>query len=524
MTLLADTLAVIKRGICNSAVALLYLMWAGAAYPVLAKTPTIFVDPPDDAKVIRTDKTQGMPFDVESHRLPEIVQMRLGSYQPDEPAIDLYTGNWSTTGGFMRFDVVFAGLINPPGPVGLGANGFYSAYEYGPHPVFGFIEFDVDINEQTGGEVDFPELRYLGNVARLGGLPTEPRFQNRVALKWDDLENPVNYAPYVKRSGEEFHLALLGEEIGAVEVIKEAYCGDPLIFEAGEIWVVSGTWLHRAHVFEEFSLQCFAAEGRYMPTCSLRFRHSEYSNLTTVSLVFPLNNAAHASTQEPVPAAQSNNGCPGDQYSIVEALVDLQFSSANADPFHMTFPEFALLADWAIEVPEALLTPGNWRISTCLGSAYPSTQSGSARFVWTDLYPNVLNRDFTGDGAITVSDVAAFHDFLCTHDGNDDIDDDENGSNHSIKLKNFSRSFSLYDSNYDGYVDAEDVVLLGDMDWNGRIEASDVNAFSLGVLDPEAYTQAYPNKLAVMHGDLNFDGLCDGRDIQLFAQLLTGQP
>jgi len=523
MALLIDTLAVFKRGVLAGALALA-MSWPGASQSAFGKSPTVFLDPADDARVIRTDDDSVNPFDPGLHRLPEIIQIRLGAFQPNLPHVDLFSGSWTTSGQFVRLDVVFSGLINPPGTVGLGNGQSYAPYHYGPHPVFGFIEIDVDGNENTGGEVDFPELRYLGNVARLGGLPVEARFQNRAALTRDDCDKSVLSAPFVKRSGEEFHLALLGEEISAVYVKEESDCGDPSIFEAGETWILAGSWLHRAHPYEEFSLQCFAAQGRYMPTSFLRFRHSEYTDQTTVSLVFPLRNSAHASMQLPPASPQANNGCPGDQYSIEEALVDLQFSAINVDPFQMTFPEYQLLADWAIESPGAVLAPGAWRINACLGSAYSSEQSGSARFVWTDMYPNVCNRDFTGDGRVTIADVAVFQAFLAEHDGDDDVDDDDDSNNNSIELDDFSRNFYLYDTNYDGYIDCDDIMLLGDMDWNGVVELDDLSAFALGVLDPLAYKVAYPNKLPEMNGDLNGDGCCDGRDIQLLVQLLTAQP
>src|SRR6185369_108522 len=120
-------------------------------------------------------------------------------------------------------------------------------------------------------------------------------------------------------------------------------CGEPETFDKGETWQLTGHWLHRAHGFEQFSLQCFSAEGRYMPVSKLQFRHSNYSNHTTVSLVFPLRNANCVEMQAPAQPAQPNNGCPGDQFSIEEGLEDLRFSAVNADPFQSTLPEFDLI-------------------------------------------------------------------------------------------------------------------------------------------------------------------------------------
>ncbi len=489
-----------------------------------AKTPVVRVDPECDVRLLRTDETNGMPFDPEAHWLPNILETRVGTYQPTDPAGNLFIGSWTVSGGFVRIDIVFRGVINPPGLVGMSEGGVFDAYKFGPNPVFGFIELDVDANENTGGEIDFPELRYLGNVSRLGGMPSEAHYLNRVAVTQEDFEYEVNECPLVKRSGEEFHISLVGEEIDSVTVIEEDDCGNPGVFEAGEIWHLTGHWLHRAHSFEPYSIQCFTAEGRYMPLSTLQFRHSTFSNRTTVSLVFPLRNENCAQMHLPAQATQPNNGCPGDQYSVEEALVDLRFSALNVEPIQSMELAFQLMVEWAMQMPEDMLNPNQWRINACVGSAYSEEQPGGALFVWTDMYPNVVNGDFTGDGLVTVADMQTFQAFLSAHDGEEEYDDDECDSNQSIELCHFSRNFCLFDTNYDGYVNASDMIRLGDMDWNGNVSFDDIDDFALGLLNPAAYEQNYPGKQAVKHGDLDGNLALDGRDIQLFVHLLTSQP
>lgn len=490
-----------------------------------AKTPVIRQDPGGDARVLRTDEDDGdSPFDAGSHRLPDIIETRLGTFQPYWPATNLFSGEWSVNGGFIRLDIVFEGLINPPGLVGMADIPLFAPYMYGPNPVFGFIELDVDANENTGGEIDFAELRFLGNVARLGGSPEAVHYANRVAISHADFDHYVPSAPYVDRSGEEFHLSLVGEEIESISVVVESDCGAPATFDEGEIWQLTGHWLHRAHSFEQFSLQCFSAEGRYMPVSVLQFRHSCYSNRTTVSLVFPLRNAAHADMQVPAQPVQPNNGCPGDQYSIEEGLEDLRYSAINVDPVQAADEAFPLMAEWALQLPAASLNPAQWRINACLGSAYPEEQSGNARFVWSDMYPNVVNRDYTGDGLVTIADVQAFQAFMNQHDGDPTYDDDECDSNNSIELCNFSRNFCLFDSNYDGYVNENDVTRLGDMDWNGEVSCADIDDLALGLLNPAEYEATYPGKQPEKHGDMDGNSILDGRDIQVFVHYLMSQP
>src|SRR5262249_28621501 len=146
------------------------------------------------------------------HAKPDLVGYQIGRWQPTNVANDLYIGSWSATGQFVRVDIGFSGLINPPGPVGI-TSPAYAPYLYGPNPVLGFIEFDLDHDTSTGGETSAPGLRYLANVARFGGKPATPRFADRVALQASDADLPFDTAPYVKRSGEEFHIALFGDHI-----------------------------------------------------------------------------------------------------------------------------------------------------------------------------------------------------------------------------------------------------------------------------------------------------------------------
>src|SRR5262245_32802554 len=92
------------------------LRWSAAlilvlALPVslVATPPTVLTDPPGDTRLLRTDETCGDPFDAETHHLPDIVELRLGAFQPYYPNTNLFFGTWAPNGGFVRLDIVFNG-------------------------------------------------------------------------------------------------------------------------------------------------------------------------------------------------------------------------------------------------------------------------------------------------------------------------------------------------------------------------------------------------------------------------------
>jgi hypothetical protein len=66
------------------------------------------------------------------------------------------------------------------------------------------------------------------------------------------------------------------------------------------------------------------------------------------------------------------------------------------------------------------------------------------------------------------------------------------------------------------------VVIGGDMNGDGRVDAQDIRGFVLALLDPNAYKQAYPNGDPAM-ADANGDGRVDAFDIDAFRKLVLGQ-
>ncbi|UCE61800.1 MAG: hypothetical protein JSU63_08645, partial [Phycisphaerales bacterium] len=146
-------------------------------------------------------------------------------------------------------------------------------FRYGDHPVYGFVEIDMDADVWTGGELFAPEYRYLGNVVRFGGNVLHPEFLDRVALDGSAFDDDFLTPPFVERHGEEFHLALIGGQFGAGDIVEVAGDDDG-IFEEGETWNIRGPFFHRAHGYELFSfVEGGRYPGEYAPDADLQFRH-----------------------------------------------------------------------------------------------------------------------------------------------------------------------------------------------------------------------------------------------------------
>lgn len=484
--------------------------------------PVSFTDADGDALMRRTDPGNDGPLNQLNHRLPDIVQMRLGKYAPYIPWADRFAGEWLSSGDYVRFDVVFSGLINPPGPVGFDDEfPTYDPFAYGASPVYGFIEFDVDADENTGGELEHPQFRYLANAGRFGGIPDEPRFAERAVLMGSTLDGDFSTAPFAERSGEEFHLALLGEEMQTRTIIIEKSGGDPAVFEAGETWDLTGNFFHRAHGFEDFAFKCILRPGPYTPQTKIRFSHDVATNRTTVSLVYSLTNAACAQFSGTNYTPGPNDGCDNNHNSIEEALYDLQFSAMYADPYKKSMPEFQLIEGWQFCNMSEAMDPANWRVCALVGSAYEVLQPWGARFVWTDIYPNVRAGDFNGDGLVNGEDVFSLLDYVSKHDGEAGFDEDKIATNKVIDIIDFGPNFCAYDTGYDGVVNQADRVVLGDKNLDQILEVSDVADFVQGLLQPQVYTNSHSGISPQSRGDVNGDGVLDGRDIGGFVQLLV---
>src|SRR5262249_36399073 len=214
-----------------------------------------------------------------------------------------------------------------------------------------------------------------------------------------------------------------------------------------------------------------------------------------------------------------NDACDGNLNSIDEALTNLKISAANAGYLESHQPEFVLIADWANETVATYLHPENWRISAAVGTAYGVQGSNGERYVWTDTYPNCIPGDFNGDGILDQADVSLLQNYIAAADGNPAFDAD-GVVNGRVVIPGYASNFSIFDTNYDGVVDASDAIVPGDMNINGVVNNADVPDFVIGLINPAAYRAQHNGESPVVRGDLNGDGKFDGRDIAIMTQRL----
>lgn len=491
-----------------------------AALRARAQTQIVH-DSGTDAVVRRTDAGNNDPINPLVQRLPDIVEMRLGRTIQTPTDDHRFPAGNRTGGEFMRFELVLNGLINPPGPIGYSQNPIYNPAQYGPSPLYGFIEFDIDADENTGGEFDYPYSRYLGNIARFGGLPHVPSLVNRAAEDYSDFDNDISTPPFIDRSGEEFHLTFLAEDVDTITVVTESPGGNPLLFEAGDVWDIQAHWFHRAHGWEPFLYLCWEQDGKYKPEVTVRFSHNITTNQTTVTLDYPLTNLTYSELTEPCPTNAVYDGCPDNENSILEALSELQFCAAN--PINPWDPNFVMLANWATKNPNNYLTPETWRMTALVGSAFLVEPAVGGHYVWTDVWPDPRHGDFNGDCVIDAADTAKLWSYIQQHDGQFEFDDDGSPTNNSILLHYFAQGCCMFDTDYDGVVSMLDVIEPGDMNLSGAFDINDLPDFVQALLYPAAYAPTHNGQNPAWRGDLNCDDVLDGMDIQLFVRRLTGQ-
>lgn len=441
--------------------------------------PIASFDGDSDRAIRRTDAGGSTALDLATHRAPELIGLRISNWAPQHPPHSLYSGCWGNGGPFVRVEVAFAGLLNPPGRVGLSTPA-YAPFEYGPHPVSGFIEFDIDDNVNTGGDVGNPENMYPGNIARFGGLPTNSALFDRIATLGENIGGFVGDVPLVERSGEDFHIALFGDLIDETTEIEGDGDGT---FEWGETWTIRGSMLHRAHGYAIFSSA--NGNGEYEPVIELEFRHDAAADVTLVSLVYPLTNAAAASMGNG--AVQPPDSSSANDNSILEGLLDLKSSALAAGPALQQDPAYPLIEPWGVQAPSQFLNASNWRVTCHFGMSYPAQDLFGAFVAWTDIFPNAALGDFNGDGIVTTADVAAFDAFVAESDGDFSVDAD-GVVNGRVRLFNFGPNFSLFDINYNGVVDDVDrsaIPVDGDINDDLVVDLADAEAFAALLLNPQ---------------------------------------
>jgi hypothetical protein len=492
---------------------------AAASFVILTSTGAMggelelveLVDPACDWAVRRTDAGGVTPVGPNAHPPPDLIRIVAGPWNSNAPTIDLFAGSFVDEGLFVRLELHFAGLVNPPGCLDPLT---FDPFRFGDNPVFGFVEIDMDDNDETGGEIKTPQHRYLGNVARFGGIPMEEDgFDERIALDASAFDGDFTTSPYVERHGEEFHLALLQSSCQYDELTIVNGSPDE-IFEAGETWDIRSRWFHRAHGFESFSfVKGGAAAGEYAPLSIVRFEHSIVTDTTIVSLVFPTTNeGAAASSGQPV---QPINQSSSDQTSIEEGLTDLALSAEFLDMFPTGLPEEEIISDWDFEEVEDALEPEQWRITAIVGTSFTQPAGTGEFFVWSDIFPNVVRGDVNGENDNNNDDREQIQSFIESFDADDGLLDGV------VPIDDFGDDFSVFDVSNDGQVDEIDVSLVnnrGDYDGDSDVDLTDFGRLQIcfgSLID-------VCSDATCAHADLDGDCDVDLYDVKMFYLVRTG--
>jgi hypothetical protein len=438
-----------------------------------AQNSAVHPDPAGDAALRRTDAgNDGM---VPVGHLPDVRRVTLSGWCPASSA-DHFSGA-SVSGHAahtFRLDIDFCGLVNPSGPVGLGGEGF-DPLSYGPCPVVGFFELDIDDEQNTGGELIGEATQHvLANVARFGGIPYDIDL-DRVAASADDYDFDFSSDPQFERSGNDFTLVFCGCE--RPEIVSREGGDLDDVFEEGETWIIRGRFFERARGYAPASSIFGGSDfGFYDPVVNLRFSHSIIDDVTTVSLVFALDMAGAATlTGQPEQPIDSIIELGGNHASIEEAVSDLiQASGQNwGDPVR------AYLRGWRDQDSDDNLDPTDWAVRFIVGTPY--IMECESLYAWTDVGIDVTPGDFNGSGSASSYDKSIFEDALTELDGGPR--DGDGLVNGRVEIIDFGYNFSLFDVNNDGVIDCLDiddcpVICPGDLSG-----ASDPNDPAYGVPD-----------------------------------------
>lgn len=462
-----------------------------AAAPALGggETTATYNDPAGDAALRRTDASNSSPIHPEG-TVPDLLQAVLMGWQTPTPTTDPYSGSPRQGEGasLFRLDLTFDGLLNPPGPLGVGGTVF-NPFAFGPSPVYGYLELNIDRERDTGGELGgAAQSRYLANVGRFGTLP-ESSISGR-AVRWSqEIDADFSTGPQFERSGADWALALCG--CHPVTIVSEGGDADG-VFEAGETWIVRSRFFKRSGGFQGASgMFGGSAPGLYDPHVNLRFSHDQQTDRTTISLVWALNAAGAAALTGQSQQPYDQSIIAGNHASLAEGLRDIIIGAQGGNGGPLTGPVQTLTGEWAEEShnDEDLLDPTRWRVSALFGM--PAAEEGSALFIWTDTGFGEIFADCDSDGLIDIDDWTLLSGVIDAQDGGPfDLD----GVIDGVVTAGLGASWSFFDFDSNGLIDQDDLDLIlspveecpADWDRNGIHDVADIFAFLMSWFAGEA--------------------------------------
>ncbi len=409
----------------------------------------LWIDPAHDARIRHTDSGSNGVLPPSFEPI-DLLRVECTGWSTPTPQTDPYNGYEDENADLMRIKIVFAGVVSPPGPLGIGeAGGQFDPLRYGNRPVYGAIELDIDDQKNSGGELgDLARLRYLANVGRFGKTPPGS-IAERVAIGGDDFDGNFWAGRQFERSGAEFAFVMCG---CWVPTIMSEGVGANGVFDSGETWIVHGRFFERVQSFASLSGLFGGSQfGLFDKTVDVRWSHDEDKDETAIELVYPLTMAGAAMlTGEP---EQQINLSLFDHTSIAEAVCDIIESAEFASG-----PVEELIDQWRNEDFEDFLEPVAWRVTALVGTAY-TVQEPDARFVWTDTGFDEQLGDIGGDGAANEFDTTEVLAFITAEDGG--LNDCDGTTDGAVAICDVAENFSIFDFNNDGVVDSCDASTLG---------------------------------------------------------------
>ena len=210
---------------------------------------------------------------------------------------------------------------------------------------------------------------------------------------------------------------------------------------------------------------------------------------------------------------EPSNHNPMDHASVLEALEDLQVSASFVTMFPTGLPEEDIIIDWAERNPADHLDPAGWSMTVLLGTSHTQPDPAGVFFVWTDVYPNVVQGDVDGSGAWSEHDSQLIAEYIEQNDASDGYQDG------AVTIWGFASDFRVYDINQDGVVSDLDVARIfrdADSDRDGDVDLADIASFQ------RCFSRPGSVGMLCAPLDLTSDDRVDHDDLREFVDSLTG--